>query len=59
MENTWVNTYGIAETLAIDLQARLADMEAIGALVAAAHLEASIEALRRQFGLPREASETD
>ncbi|HUD30060.1 MAG TPA: hypothetical protein VMQ93_14405 [Novosphingobium sp.] len=54
-----MNTYGIAETLAIDLQARLADMEAIGALVAAAHLEASIEALRRQFGLPREASETD
>jgi hypothetical protein len=59
MENTCVNTDGIAKSLVTDLQARLLEIESIGALVAAAHLDAAIEALCRAFDVPREASNTD
>lgn len=59
MEKTWVNTDGIAKSLVTELQARLTEIESIGALVAAAHLEAAIEALCREFGVPRNASNTD
>lgn len=59
MENTWVNTDGIAKSLVNELQARLAEIESIGALVAAAHLEAAIDALCREFGIERDASNTD
>lgn len=48
-----------AKSLAAELEARLIDMERLGALIAAAHLEASIESLCREFGLQREASVTD
>ncbi|WP_238539123.1 hypothetical protein [Novosphingobium sp. AP12] len=54
-----MNTDGIAKSLVTELQARLVEMETIGALVAAAHLEAAIEALCREFGVPRDASNTD
>jgi hypothetical protein len=59
MENTWVNKDGTAKSLVAELEARLADVESLGALIAAAHLEAAIEALCRELGLPREASDTD
>ncbi|WP_404480982.1 hypothetical protein [Novosphingobium sp. BL-52-GroH] len=48
-----------ARSLVAELEARLLDMETLGALVATAHLEAAIEALCRQFDLQREASDTD
>jgi hypothetical protein len=59
MENTWVNTDGIAKSLVTELQARLVEIESIGALVAAAHLDAAIDALCREFGVQRDASDTD
>ncbi len=59
LENTWVNKDEIAKSLLAELEARLVDMEALGALVSAAHLEAAIESLCREFDLPREASNTD
>ncbi|MYL96738.1 hypothetical protein GR702_02985 [Novosphingobium sp. FGD1] len=59
MENTWVNTNQVAQDIASDLQVRIADLEKIGALIAAAHVQAAIDALRQQFDLPCEASETD
>ena len=54
-----MNTDGMAQALVRDLQARLLEMEAIGALIAAAHVEAAIEALCREFGVRRETSNTD
>lgn len=59
MENTRVNKDVTARSLVAELEARLLDMETLGALVATAHLEAAIEALCRQFDLQREASDTD
>lgn len=59
MENTHVSKEGIAQSLASDLEARLEDLERLGALVAAAHLESAIEALYREFGLTRKVSEPD
>ncbi|AXB76773.1 hypothetical protein TQ38_009990 [Novosphingobium sp. P6W] len=59
MENTWVNKDETAKSLLAELEARLVDMEALGALVAAAHLETAIVSLCREFNLPREASNTD
>ena len=58
-ENAWVNNEAIATTLAADLEARLPDLEALGALVAAAHLQAAIDSLRREFPSPPEASVSD
>ncbi|WP_235037471.1 MULTISPECIES: hypothetical protein [unclassified Novosphingobium] len=54
-----MNKDEIAKSLLAELEARLVDMEALGALVSAAHLEAAIESLCREFDLPREASNTD
>lgn len=59
LENAWVNKDAIAKSLAADLETRLGQLEEIGAMVAAAHLETAIEALCREFGIPREASDTD
>lgn len=50
---------GIAQSLASDLEARLEDLERLGALVAAAHLESAIEALCREFNLSRNVSAPD
>ncbi|WP_170065822.1 hypothetical protein [Novosphingobium guangzhouense] len=54
-----MNKDAIAKSLAADLEARLGQLEAIGALLAAAHLDAAIDALCREFGIPRNASDTD
>ena len=43
----------IAEALLGELTARLADLDRIDAMIAAAHLDAAIEALCRQFKLFR------
>lgn len=59
LENAWVNKDAIAKSLAADLEMHLGQLEEIGAMVAAAHLEAAIESLRREFGIPRKASDTD
>ncbi|MFT4054446.1 MAG: hypothetical protein QM681_08055 [Novosphingobium sp.] len=54
-----MNKDAIAKSLAADLETRLGQLEEIGAMVAAAHLETAIEALCREFGIPRKASDTD
>ncbi|MEE4450010.1 hypothetical protein [Novosphingobium resinovorum] len=54
-----MNKDAIAKSLVADLESRLGEIEAIGALVAAAHLETAIEALCREFDIPRKASNTD
>ncbi|WP_232492256.1 hypothetical protein [Novosphingobium kaempferiae] len=59
LENAWVDKYTIAKSLITDLEAHLSKMEEIGALVAAAHLAAAVEALKREFGFPSKASDTD
>ena len=59
LENTWVNKDENAKSLLADLEARLIDMESLGALVAAAHLDAAIVSVCREFNLPRKASDTD
>lgn len=59
MEYIWVNTDGMAQSLVTELQKRLLEIEAMGALVAAAHLDAAIEALCREFDVHREASNSD
>ncbi|WP_236710633.1 hypothetical protein [Novosphingobium barchaimii] len=48
-----------AKSLLAELEARLIDMESLGALVAAAHLDSAIVSLCREFNLPRKASDTD
>ena len=48
-----------AQSLVANLEARLLDIESLGALVAAAHLEAAIDALCREFDLTRKASDLD
>lgn len=42
-----------------DLDTRLGEVEALGALVAAAHLQTAIDALAREFGIAQESSNTD
>lgn len=59
LENAWVDKYAIANSLVTNLEAHLSEMENIGALVAAAHLAAAVEALRREFRIPDKASVTD
>lgn len=59
LENAWVNKDAIAKSLAADLEKRLDQLEEIGAMIAAAHLQAAIESLCREFGIPRKASDTD
>jgi len=54
-----VNNDSIARALIIELDARLADIERLGSSVAAAHLSAAIDALCRDFGIERLASNTD
>jgi hypothetical protein len=54
-----VNNRTIAQTIVSELTARLLDLEALGSLVAAAHLDAAIDALCRDFDLHRENSTTD
>ncbi len=59
LENTWVNTIETAKSLLANLEDRLAEMEALDAPVAAAHLDAAIESLARTFDLQRKSSDTD
>lgn len=59
LENTWVNKDETAKSLLAELEARLVDLDALGALVVAAHLETAIISLCREFNLLREASNTD
>ena len=54
-----MDKHSIAKSLAAELSARLADLEAIGALFAAAHLAAAVEALSRDFSLSPDASVMD
>lgn len=54
-----MNTNQVAQEIASNLQVLIADLERMGALIAAAHVQAAIDALRQQFDLPYEASETD
>ncbi|GAB7555716.1 hypothetical protein QUC32_16700 [Novosphingobium resinovorum] len=54
-----MNKDAIAKSLAADLETRLDQLEEIGAMIAAAHLQAAIESLCREFGIPRKASDTD
>jgi hypothetical protein len=49
----------MARSLVQDLEARLDTVEVLGAFVAAAHLDAAIEALCREYRLKRKASDTD
>ncbi|WP_236554710.1 hypothetical protein [Novosphingobium sp. 9U] len=48
-----------AKNLADDLAACLVALDELGANIAAAHLDAALNALRRQFNLPEEISTTD
>jgi len=59
LEKPRVNNDSIARALIIELDARLADIERLGSSVAAAHLSAAIDALCRDFGIERLASNTD
>ncbi|MFC0203371.1 hypothetical protein [Novosphingobium soli] len=54
-----MDSLGTAGLLAADLELRLAEVEAAGAFVAAALLDAAIAALCRELGLQREASVPD
>lgn len=54
-----MNKDAIARSLVAELSALLDEIEVIDALFAAAHVEAAIDALRRQFALANEASNTD
>ncbi|SFG06118.1 hypothetical protein SAMN05518801_106205 [Novosphingobium sp. CF614] len=49
----------IAESLVVELEAELAKLEQLGALIAAAHLDAAINALCREFNIERNRSEPD
>ena len=48
-----------ARNIVEELQQKLAELDAIGAEVAAAHLDSAIQALRRQFQLNLEYSDTE
>jgi hypothetical protein len=54
-----VNTVDIAIQVAAEIEAVLSKVEALGALVAAAHLDSAIESLCREFNLPRTSSVMD
>lgn len=54
-----MDKHSIAKALIAELSARLVDLEALEAFVAAAHLAAAIEALGRDFDLSEDASVTD
>lgn len=50
---------GAAHSLLNELQQRIDDLEAMGALIAAAHLAAAVDALSRELSLSRNESEAD
>ncbi|MGF7152811.1 hypothetical protein [Novosphingobium gossypii] len=54
-----MNKDAIANSLIAKLSAHLDEIEVIDAMVAAAHVEAAIDALRRQFAIANEVSNTD
>lgn len=54
-----MNKAEIATSVLADLETRLLEIEAIGALHAAAHLDAAIEALCRECGVERKSSKSD
>lgn len=58
-ETTWVDKIAIANSLVDELEDRLASLETLGALLAAAHLDAAIDALCREFDVVRDFSEPD
>ncbi|WP_197063511.1 hypothetical protein [Novosphingobium malaysiense] len=49
----------IAKSLANDLEKHLCTLETIGALVAAAHLDAAVASLRQTFDIPVDKSEPE
>lgn len=49
----------IAKSLVDELEAKLSSLEALGALVAAAHLDAAIDAFCRDLDVTREPSDPD
>lgn len=58
-ESTWVDKIAIANSLVGDLEDRLSSLEDLGALIAAAHLDAAIDALCREFDVARNQSDPD
>lgn len=58
-EKSSVQNVTIAKSLVHELDALIVSAEAIGALVAVAHLDAAIQALCREFDLRREGSKSD
>lgn len=49
----------IANSLVGELEQKLSSVESLGALIAAAHLDAAIDALCREFDVTRELSDPD
>jgi hypothetical protein len=59
LETNAVTKHDSARNIVEELQQKLAELDAIGAEVAAAHLDSAIQALRRQFQLNLEYSDTE
>jgi hypothetical protein len=58
-ETIAVNTKERARQVLDQLSAKLAELETLGALIAAAQLEAAIDSLAKEFNLERSQSEVD
>ena len=58
-ETSWVDKIAIVNSLVDELEDRLASLETLGALLAAAHLDAAIDALCREFDVTRDFSEPE
>jgi hypothetical protein len=54
-----VDKVSVANSLIDELEDKLSSVETLGALIAAAHLDAAIDALCREFDVERDLSEPD
>jgi hypothetical protein len=54
-----VNKVAIAKSLVDELETKLPHLEAIDALIAAAHVDAAINALCKEFDITRDVSDPD
>lgn len=59
MENLCVEKVATAESLMIELKSGLVELERLGALIAAAHLDACINVLARDFRFQPDQSDPD